>query len=438
MAEIVVMPKLGATMEEGIIDNWLVEIGEEIEEGDSIVEIQTDKITIEVEAETNGILLKKLYDVGDTVPVQEVIAFIGEAGEEVKYLEDDATSAEKNKLPKDNGQIAKTKEIKTGTKSTKKVRRTPLAKRLAKENNVNLEDIIGTGPHARIQKVDVENYLAKSKRKITPVARKIVEDKQLDITQLAGSGPLGKIVKDDVINVQLDEQELIVNERVPLKGIRKVIANRISESFYTMPHVTLFSEVDMTEVVSLRNQLLPVIKEMEDVRISFNDIILKASAFSLKRNPSINISLEKEEIVYYKNIHLGVAVAVSNGLVVPIITNVDQKGLGTIAAESQIIAQHARDGILSSEQMQGSTFTISNLGMFAVDGFTPIINKPNAAILGVGRIQKKPVVIDDEVNVRSMLELSLSFDHRIIDGAPAAQFLTDLKDVLEQPYKLMV
>lgn len=443
MAEKVVMPKLGATMEEGIIDSWLVDIGEEIEEGDPIVEIQTDKITIEVEAEAAGVLLKKLYDVGDTVPVQKVIAYIGEAGEEIGHVEeDDSVGVVRGDFMTPNEQTNEVAAHTDGQVATDRdriqIRRTPFARRLAEENNVNLAEITGTGPLGRIQKIDVENYLAQPTQKITPLAKKVVEDKQLDITQLSGSGAHGKIVKDDVIAAQSRKQDVIVDDRVALKGMRKVIANRISESFYTAPHVTLFSEIDMTEVVSLRKQLLPVIEEMEGVRVSFNDIILKATAFSLKRNPNINISLEEEEIIYYKNIHLGVAVAVPNGLVVPVITNVDQKGLGAIATEAKTIARQARDGLLPPEKMQGSTFTISNLGMFAIDGFTPIINQPNAAILGVGRIQEKPVVVDGEIKVRSMMELSLSFDHRIIDGAPAAQFLTDLKDILEQPYKLMV
>lgn len=447
MAEKVVMPKLGATMEEGTIDSWLVDVGEEVEIGDPIVEIQTDKITIEVEAETDGVLLKKLYEVGDTVPVQKVIAYIGEAGEEVEHIEEDTPAVEETALEENEEEtdvvVTTVDHNDEANREIGKIRRTPIVRRLAEENNVDLANITGTGPRGRIQKVDVENYIAQTKQRITPLAKKVADAEQIDLANVTGSGARGKIVKDDIVAASrfdevghVQERE---DERVPFKGMRKVIASRISESFYTAPHVTLFSEVDMTEVVALRKQLLPVIEEVEGVRISFNEIIMKATAFSLKKHPNINVSLvNDEEIVYHGNIHLGVAVAVPNGLVVPVIRHVDQKGLATITKEAKTIAQQARDGVLPPEKMQGSSFTISNLGMYAVDGFTPIINQPNAAILGVGRIQEKPVVVDGDVKVRSMMELSLSFDHRIIDGAPAAEFLTDLKDVLEHPYKLMV
>src|SRR5699024_2569025 len=239
-----------------------------------------------VEAEVDGVLLKKLYDVGDTVPVQKVIAYIGEAGEEVGHVEeDDSAGVEQmeSTSPKEqtNEVAADTDGQAVADGEKNQHRRTPFARRLAEENNVNLANITGTGPLGRIQKIDVENFLAQPTQKITPLANKVAEDKQLDTTQLSGSGVHGKIVKDDVIAAQLHEQDVVVDDRVALKGMRKVIANRISESFYTAPHVTLFSEIDMTEVVSLRKQLLPVIEETEGVRVSFNDIILKAIAFSL-------------------------------------------------------------------------------------------------------------------------------------------------------------
>lgn len=442
MAEKVVMPKLGATMEEGTIDSWLVDVGEEIEEGDPIVEIQTDKITMEVEAEADGVLLKKLYEAGDTIPVQQVIAYIGEAGENVDDLVDDAPFVDKTEAVTPDAKVDTPAEVTAngaGDSDTTEIRRTPIARRLAAEHNLDLREITGSGPLGRIQKVDVENAIAQNKQKITPLAKKMAVDQQVDTTTITGSGAYGKIVKDDIIAANRPKEVAAADERVAFKGIRKVIADRISDSYYSAPHVTLHSEIDMTECVKLRKQLLPVIEEAEGVRVSYNEIIVKATAFSLRQNPNINISLENDkEIVYHSDIHIGFAVAVPDGLVVPVLRNVDQKGLGILTKEAKTIAKKARDGMLTPDEMQGSTFTISNLGMFAVDGFTPIINQPNAAILGVGRIQEKPVIINGQVEARSMMTLSLSFDHRIIDGAPAAQFLTDLKNVLEQPYKLMV
>lgn len=439
MAEKVVMPKLGATMEEGTIDSWLVDVGEEIEEGDPIVEIQTDKITMEVEAEADGVLLKKLYEAGETIPVQQVIAYIGEAGENVDDLVDDAPSVDKTEAGTPDANVDRTREAGTEVSDTTEIRRTPIARRLAAENNIDLSEITGTGPLGRIQKIDVENAIAQNKQKITPLAKKMAADQQVDTTTITGSGTHGKIVKDDIIAANRPNEVIAADERIAFKGMRKVIADRISDSYYSAPHVTLHSEIDMTECVKLRKQLLPVIEEAEGVRVSYNEIIVKATAFSLRQNPNINISLENDkEIVYHSDVHIGFAVAVPDGLVVPVLRNVDQKGLGILTKEAKTIAKKARDGMLTPDEMQGSTFTISNLGMFAVDGFTPIINQPNAAILGVGRIQEKPVIINGQVETRSMMTLSLSFDHRIIDGAPAAQFLTDVKNVLEQPYKLMV
>ena len=439
MAEKVVMPKLGASMEEGTIDNWLVEVGDKVEAGDPIVEIQTDKITIEVEAEVDGVLLKKLYDVGDTVPVLEVIAYIGEEGEAIDHLVETPTQTE-NQVEPEQQETVETNQTASHLRDGRKIRRTPLARRLAEEHGIDLKDIVGTGPKGRIQKVDVERYITNMKKKITPLAKKIAEDKQVDYSGITGSGARGKIVKADVLKASEQvARDAFQDERVPLSGIRKVIAERMSQSFYTAPHVTLFSEVDMTEVIKLRKQLLPEIEKETGLRISFNEIMLKATAVVLRKHPNINVSLvDDKEIVYHRNIHLGFAVAMDDGLVVPVIEHADQKGLATITKEVKTLAEQARNKSLSPEKMQGSTFTISNLGMYAVNGFTPIINPPNAAILGVGQIQEKVVVINGEMKVRSMMELSLSFDHRVIDGAPAARFLTDLKDILEHPYKLLM
>ncbi|GIO20345.1 dihydrolipoamide acetyltransferase component of pyruvate dehydrogenase complex [Oceanobacillus oncorhynchi subsp. incaldanensis] len=446
MAEKVLMPKLGAQMEEGTIVSWLVQIGESIEEGDPLVEVQTDKITMEIEAEVDGILLKTLYEPDSVVAVQQPIAIIGEEGEAIEEVEEPAVNEQKTADRKggteDNESKTEVFIEKSSTDNSEegKVRRTPAARKFALDKEVNLNNVTGTGPLGRIQKDDVLFYLQEHVKKMTPLAKKIAEDQQINTADIQGTGVYGKIHKKDLLRSlpKQEEQNKEEMKRIPFKGMRKVIADRISESAYTSPHVTLHSEVDMTNVVDLRKQLLPVIEEDEGVRISFNDILLKATAVALKKNPGINIQLTDNEIVYHSQINLGMAVAVKDGLVVPVLQDVDQKGLATITQETKAIGRKARDGKLSHDDFIGSTFTVSNLGMYAVDGFTPIINSPNAAILGVGRIQKKPVVIEDDFLIRSMMSLSLSFDHRIIDGAPAAQFLTDLKDLLEKPFKLMV
>lgn len=438
MATEVVMPKLGATMEEGTIVSWLIQIGDEVEEGDPIAEIQTDKIIMELEAEEDGILLKTLYDAGATVSVHEVVAYLGEEGENVDHLIPSSTSeevvAEDQAAPTEEA-VQHLQPVHTG----EKIRRTPAARKLAEDEAVNLREVTGTGPLGRIHKADVEQYIADNAKRITPLAKKVAQDQGIDYTAVDGTGAFGKVMKDDLVTQPaVIGQEAVEEKRVPFKGMRKIIADRMSESVYTAPHVTLTSEVDMTNSVTLRGDLLPAIEKVEGLRVSYNDIIMKATAFALKQHPSMNVSLDGDEIVYHPNIHVGMAVAVQDGLVVPVLRNVDEKGLAAITKETKAIGRSARDGQLTPDQMQGSTFTVSNLGMYAVDGFTPIINLPNAAILGVGRIQKKAVVINDEVVVRSMMTVSLSFDHRIIDGAPAAEFLTELKDVLENPFKLMI
>ncbi|WP_141993311.1 dihydrolipoamide acetyltransferase family protein [Bacillus sp. B4EP4a] len=444
MATEVVMPKLGATMEEGTIVSWLVQIGETVEEGDPIAEIQTDKIVLEIEAETTGVLLKTLYDAGAVVKVHENIAYLGEENESVEDLEKQSPSVSLQSAEEQIATPAEESAIQTRQlASGYKIRRTPAARKLAKDTQIDLRNFTGSGPLGRIQKIDVENYLAEHSQKITPLAKKIAEDQEIDYRGITGSGTRGKIVKDDIITGSASEnngnQANAQDERrVPFIGMRKVIADRISSSAYTAPHVTLLSEIDMTKCVSLRKDLLPVIEKAEGLRISFNEILIKATAFALKLHPGMNISLEGNEIVYHFNINIGLAVAVPDGLVVPVLKDVEQKGLATITREAKMIGKQAREGKISPDDMRESTFTISNLGMYAVDGFTPIINTPNAAILGVGRIQEKPVSVNGEVVVRSMMNLSLSFDHRIIDGAPAAAFLTDLKDTLENPLKLMI
>jgi pyruvate dehydrogenase E2 component (dihydrolipoamide acetyltransferase) len=434
MAIAIEMPKMGATMEEGTLVTWLVQIGETVEEGDPIAEIQTDKIVIEIEAEQTGVLLKTLYEPGQVILVHEIIAYMGAAGEEIKEQE----TAEPPESEVQIKSLSKIENLTLEQPINAKVRRTPAARALANKHQIDLHDIVGTGPKFRIQKTDVENYLMRQQIKITPLAKKIAQAEGIDTKAISGTGTNGKITKVDIITpviaIQKDKEE----HRVPFTGIRKVIAKHISDTFYTAPHVTLHSEIDMTDCVSLRQHVLPVIEKVNGYRVSFNDILIKAVGHTLTKHPNINISLDKDEIVYHSHINIGMAVAVDAGLIVPVLRNVNELSLTNITSEAKTIVQQARIGSLLPDQLKGSTFTISNLGMYAVDGFTPIINSPNAAILGVGRIQKKAVVIDDEIKIRSMMTISLSFDHRIIDGAPAAAFLTDFKDSLENPYTILV
>lgn len=446
MATEILMPKMGATMEEGTIVSWLVEVGQSVEKGDPIAEIQTDKLVLELEAETDGVLLKVLYDEGSVVKVQEVIAYIGEEGENVDDLVPKEVVATVEEELADVGQTQETRDAETVSEMREtggKIRRTPAARKLAEENQVDLREVTGTGPLGRIQKRDVEAYLRNKAKKITPLAKKMADAHDVDYQNIEGSGWNGKVVKDDIVasfasREKVSDEAVREAKRVPFTGMRKVIADRMAQSAYTAPHVTLTTEVDMTNCVNLRKQLLPTIEEMTGYRLSFNDIMVKATAHTLQNYPNINVSIEGDEVVYHSEVNVGFAVAVPNGLVVPVVKNANKMGLAAITEKCKELGKLARDGKLLPEHMENGTFTISNLGMYAIDAFTPIINQPESAILGVGRIQEKPVGVNGEIKLRSMMTLSLSFDHRVIDGAPAAEFLTSLKDTLENPYKLIV
>ncbi|GIN88015.1 dihydrolipoamide acetyltransferase component of pyruvate dehydrogenase complex [Heyndrickxia sporothermodurans] len=441
MATKVVMPKLGASMEEGTIVKWFIEEGEYIEEGDPLVEVLTDKINIEVEAETDGVLLKTLYDVEDVVKVQEVIAYIGDEGETI----DESESSNEQLTTDDvrNDQIEENIDQLKNRQIERNIRRTPAARKLAKENHLSLVEIQGTGPNGRIQRADVEarlNLLEKP-AKVTPLARKVADVNHIDLTHIDGTGTNGKIVRDDLLSLTIQKETSVDSDTVkkePLSGMRKIIADRMSKSAFTSPHVTLTSEVDMINCVKIRKELIPFIEQINGHRLSFNEVIIKVVAHTLQYHPKMNISLENDEIIYHSEVNVGFAVAVPNGLVVPNVKKANTLGLAEITSECKKFSRLAREGKLLPEYMKNGTFTISNLGMYAVDAFTPIINQPEAAILGVGRIQEKPVVVNGEIAIKPMMVLSLSFDHRIIDGAPAAEFLTVLKENLENPIKLII
>jgi len=444
MAIEILMPKLSSTMEVGTLLQWFKEEGESVEIGEPLFEIMTDKINIEVESYEEGVLLKKYYSVDDEVPVNQIVGFIGQENEAVP---DESPGIHSNDLnqtlstTKNNVGIKTTEKNQIEVISNEKVRATPAARRVAKEKQIELALISGSGPNGRIHEKDVKNDVQSNQTTITPLAKKMAELEHIDVTSISGTGANGKIVKEDVTALLQDQsnaEEEITVKRKKLSGMRKVIADRMQESITTAPHVTLTSDIDMTKVKELRSQLLPSIEKQTGFRLSFTEVIVKAVGLVLARNPAVNASLIQNEIVYNEHVNIGLAVAVEDGLMVPVLKNVNTKGLSSLTTEAKEIGKLARENKLKPDQLKGSTFTISNLGMFAIDAFTPIINLPETAILGVGRILEKPVVINQEIVIRPMMTVSLSFDHRAIDGAPAAAFLTELKYVLEHPFELLV
>ncbi|QLI78666.1 dihydrolipoamide acetyltransferase family protein [Bacillus pumilus] len=440
MPKEIFMPKLSSTMEIGTLLQWFKEEGDSVEIGEPLFEIMTDKINIEVEAYDDGIFLKKYYEADDQIPVNAVIGYIGEANEQVPseppaQADEDSSESSESSSP-DSSSSSSTEAPKT---SDEKVRATPAARKTAKDHHVAIQEVSGTGPKGRVQKRDVEAVVQSSEkdRRVSPLAEKVAAREGIDLAAVSGSGAHGKIMKSDVqAATQTAEASPVKTQK--FAGMRKVIADRMSQSAFTAPHVTLTSEIDMTKAKEVRQQLLPAIEKETGYRLSFTEIIIHAVSHVLTRHPQINMTFEQNELHFHEDVHIGLAVAVKDGLMVPVISHANQKGLKQLTKEAKEIGRNARDQKLLPDQLKGSTFTISNLGMYAIDTFTPIINQPEVAILGVGRIQDKPVAVDGEIQVRPMMGVSLSFDHRVVDGAPAAAFLTDLKKVLEQPFELLM
>lgn len=443
MASEVIMPKLGPAMEEGTILQWFKEEGDAVSKGDMLFEVMTDKVNIEVEAEASGILLKKLYGVDEIAPVNQPIAFIGEEGESVETSTDNEVEAvTEDEDPAEDISSDTTNETEQ-LNETGKVRATPAARKLARDNEIDLQNIHGSGPRNRVQLDDVKEYLSSNQIKVTPLAKKIAEKESIDPEDIKGTGAHGKVMSKDVYKhldkgVQAESSSVDFVEKIPVEGIRKVVSERMSESAFTAPHATISTEIDMTATKEMRENLLPIIEQETGYRLSYTEIILKAVAMTLKNHPIMNASLEDDHIVLHSNVNIGLAVAVPDGLLVPVVHDCTDKGLSDLTKECKTLGKLARENKLNLDQMSGGTFTISNLGMYAVDTFTPIINQPESAILGVGRIVEKPVGVDGEIKLRPMMSLSLSFDHRIIDGAPAATFLTELKETIENPLTMLV
>ncbi|MCM2676128.1 dihydrolipoamide acetyltransferase family protein [Alkalicoccobacillus plakortidis] len=439
MPKEIFMPKLSSTMQVGTLLEWFKEEGDSVEIGEPLFEIMTDKINIEVEAYEEGTLLKRYVGEDDEVPVNYVIGYIGRSDEPVPDTSPGVSDSDSQAGAVAKEHPAQVEANDRDRNHDEKVRATPAARRVAKQESVTLSEVDGSGPRGRVQEADVYAHLEQPQIKATPLARKISDEIGIDLGEIEGTGPNGKVYKSDVEAKASTNVTKPITEakRMKLSGTRKMIAKRMVESAFTAPHVTLTSEVDMSAAMDLRQQLLASIEQQTGKRLSYTEIIAKATANTLTRHPEMNVSLERDEVVYHNDVHIGLAVSIPGGLVVPVIKSTNQKGLTSLTEEAKQLATAARDGKLSPDSMKGGTFTISNLGMYAVDAFTPIINQPESAILGVGRIQEKAVGVNGQIELRPMMSISLSFDHRVIDGAPAAAFLTELKHVLENPYHLL-
>ncbi|AZJ32158.1 pyruvate dehydrogenase E2 component (dihydrolipoamide acetyltransferase) [Tenacibaculum mesophilum] len=422
--KVVTMPRLSDTMTEGTVASWLKKVGDKVEEGDILAEIETDKATMEFESFNEGTLLHIGVQEGESAPVDSLLAIIGEAGTDVSSLVEahKAGTLNNNSSEKQEEAPKAIEENKTETVATPvetasnnkggRIFASPLAKKIAKDKGINLADIKGSGENGRIIKKDVENY--------SPTAK--VEAPVATSTATTPSA---------VTNFTTAAGESI--EEVKNSQMRKAIAKALANSKFSAPHFYLNIEVDMDNAIESRK----IINQMPETKVSFNDMVVKASAMALRRHPQVNTTWNDDVTIYNKHINIGVAVAVPEGLVVPVLRNTDYMNINQIDIEVRQLASKARNKKLTPNEMQGSTFTVSNLGMFGIESFTSIINQPNSAILSVGAIVQKPVVKNGEIVVGNTMKLTLACDHRTVDGAVGAQFLQTLKTYLENPVTML-
>jgi len=414
--QVITMPRLSDTMTDGTVATWLKKVGDSVEEGDMLAEIETDKATMEFECFYEGTILYIGVQEGETAPVDSLLTIIGPAGTDVTAIvanggasaPAESTTSEK-KETKANTKVEETETtVVINNTSDGRIFASPLAKKIATDKGINLADVKGSGENGRIIKKDVINYTPSSK----------VEEMKNTAVPLASSF------------VAVGEEN---SEETKNSQMRKAIAKSLGNSKFTAPHFYLNVEVDMDNAMASRK----TINGIPDVKVSFNDMVVKACAMALKKHPQVNTSWTEANTITHKHIHVGVAVAVADGLLVPVIKHTDQLSLTQIGATVRDLAGKARDKKIKVDEMQGSTFTVSNLGMFGIESFTSIINQPNSAILSVGAIVEKPVVKNGQIVVGNTMKLTLACDHRTVDGAVGAQFLQTLKTFIENPVTML-
>jgi pyruvate dehydrogenase E2 component (dihydrolipoamide acetyltransferase) len=421
MAEVINMPRLSDTMEEGTLAKWFKKVGDSVKEGEILAEIETDKATMEFESFHDGVLLHIGIDEGSTAPVDSIIAVIGAKGEDISSIIKGSNTTKEE--PKPEVKEEPKPEVKEEPKPEVKEEPKPEVKEEVKSALVSNES--------------ADRIL------ISPLAKKLANEKGIDIKSVKGSGDNGRIIKRDIDSYKSSDYSQFIQPRPSItessnqsqnSTMRKAIAKRLSDSKFSAPHYYLNVECEMDNMISFRNQFI----NTQNIKISFNDIIAKAVSLSLARHPKVNSRWYDEKIVFYDHVHLGVAVAVDDGLIVPVVKYANSKNLPEINEEIKDFAVRAKNKKLTPAEIEGSTFTISNLGMFGIESFTSIINQPNSAILSIGAIIEKPIVKNSDIVIGNTMKLTLACDHRTVDGATGSLFLKTLKEYIENPVSILI
>jgi pyruvate dehydrogenase E2 component (dihydrolipoamide acetyltransferase) len=455
MAVEVVLPALGLTVEKGTILKWIKKEGDAVNKGDSLYEVEADKVTTEVESPASGILKKILIPEGVEVPILTVVAVITDQKESLpeKYLMIEVPKIEAKKEIRVFPQIQEPTVL--VSPGPTEIKAPPAARQLAKEKGINLSSIKGSGPGGTILLKDVEAIIARGlqpgpKILVTPTARKLAEREGISLASIKGTGISGRVMKADVIEARAGVKpsgskpvpigvgpplvsKYQLGQVIRMNSIRKVIAKRMAQSKFTAPHIYFFNDVEMEKLLAMREEIVTEFEKNEGIRISINDFLIKAVALTLREYPIVNSMVSGEEIHIFPEINVGLAVAMEDGLIVPAIPKADQLSLGEIARYRADLVERARQAKLTIEEMERGTFTISSLAQFDITFFTAILNPPQSGILTLGKVEERPMVRNGQVVIRKMMKQGLSVDHRIIDGAVAAQFLQSLKNKLEKP-----
>ena len=439
MATVIHMPSLGQTMEEGTIVSWFIAEGESIKAGDRLLEVMTDKVNIDVESLETGVLRKIIAPVDAVIPVGDPICIIGTADEDIAQLltaqkPEEAMPLTTQAHMVDDGQ---SQQAEPG-----RLFSSPAARRVARENGLDISALAtrGTGPNGRIIERDVVDYIS-STPKVTPLAGKMAVDMGIDIGAVSGTGTGGRITSHDVVRAATvpasSQSATEPGSRIPYTGIRKTVGDTLLKSVQTIPQVTITTTVDMAACVALRAQILEDIGQYGGVRITYTDIIVKATARAIQDHAIVNSSLVGNEIVIHDHVNIGIATSIEGALVVPVIKDVPSKTLPMVSIELKRIAAAVCEGKQTAQMLADGTFTISNLGSYGITSFNPIVTPGQSAILGVCAIVGSTCCDHKDASIRYSANLCLSFDHRVMDGVPAAQFLARLKQILETPYLLL-